>query len=692
MVKIKINDQECEVEEGLTLLQACEKQNLEIPRFCYHEKLSIAGNCRMCLVELERAPKLVASCATIVADGMVVHTNSDKVKNAQKAVMELLLINHPLDCPICDQGGECDLQDQAYAYGIGENKFSEFKRSVHDKNMGPLIKTYMTRCIHCTRCIRFADEIAGIEEMGAVGRGEHMEITSYLHRAVQSEMSGNMIDICPVGALTSKPFAFKARNWEMKHTDSIDPLDAVGSNIRVDSRGAEVLRILPRTNEEINEEWISDKTRFAYDGLKNQRIDRPYIRSNGRMQDASWDEALNVIAQKLQHANPQKIAGIAGTLTDLESLYALKLLINHLGSYQTDFNQFGLYFDAKSRGNYLFNTSVASIEKSDFCLLIGAHPRQNATILNARIRKSVVNHGMKVARLGEADNQTYPIEELGNELKILQDILSGKHKISKDLKNSKNPMIIIGDSALSHSEAEIIYQTSFEIANKYNIIRDDWNGFNVLHNHAVNVGALDLGFYAAKQAMNAQEMARLASEGQLDVLFLLGADEVEVKQSDEAFVIYFGHHGDRNAANADVVLPAPAYTEKNAIYINLEGRAQLTHQAVSPPGESKAEYQAILDLCEIMNIDLGFKNLEDIRQKLSEGIVAVANLDKLSSNEVSLRNYDAEPKTPKLSGQLKKLEQNYYMTDAISRHSVTMAKCTKARQELENIDQGHEVV
>jgi NADH-quinone oxidoreductase subunit G len=672
MPKLKINGREIEVEDGLTVIQACEQLGIEIPRFCYHEKLSIAGNCRMCLVEVEKAPKPVASCAMPVAEGMIVHTDSEKVKKAREGVMEFLLINHPLDCPICDQGGECDLQDQAIGYGRGTNRFHENKRSVKEKYMGPLVKTHMTRCIQCTRCIRFATEVAGIEEIGAIGRGEHMEVTTYVEKTLQSELSGNIIDICPVGALTSKPYAFKARSWELKKTESVDVLDAIGSNIRIDTRGLEVMRILPKINEDINEEWISDKTRFAYDGLKYQRLDKPYIRENGKLRPASWNEALELVAKKLGSTEGSRIAAIAGTLADTETMFALKLLFEKLGSKNIDANQFGYKFDISKRGNYLFNTKLAHINDADFCLLIGANPRQVAPTLNARI-KAATRKGLQVARIGEVDNQTYPIIELGESPAILNEILGGKHEISKILEKSKKPMFIIGDAVLTRSDSLAIQESVFKICEKYNAIRKDWNGFNILQNHASMVGALDIGFYPTGQLKTTASFLNAIESEKIEVVYLYGADEIDVKKFGNAFVIYQGHHGDRSAHRADVILPGAAYTEKNATYVNLEGRPQRARAAIFPPGEAKDDVQIIKQIADILSYDLNFENLSELRSLMSEAFPIFKDKDIALDNEMKFKETDSEI----ADKPLKKIKFNFYMTDPISRASRTMAQCAQ---------------
>ncbi|MCE3233416.1 MAG: nqo3, partial [Rickettsiaceae bacterium] len=492
MPKLTVNGKEIEFEKGMTVLQACEIAGEEIPRFCYHERLKIAGNCRMCLVQIEGGPpKPAASCAMPAGEGMKVHTNTPMVKKAREGVMEFLLMNHPLDCPICDQGGECDLQDQAMAYGVGKSRYHEEKRAVKDKYMGPLVETHMTRCIHCTRCVRFLEDVSGITELGAVNRGEHMEITTYVEKSLTSELSGNIIDLCPVGALTSKPYAFKARPWELRKVETIDVMDAVGSNIRVDARGREVMRILPRLNEDVNEEWISDKTRFCYDGLKLQRLDKPYVRINGKLTPVSWHEAYKEVAAKLKDAEPSSIAAIAGDQADCESMFALKNLMEKLGSRNIDCRQDGAKTGTDTRASYLFNTSIAGIEKADLCLIVGTNPRWDAPIINARIRKASLNNSLKISYIGEESNDfTYPIQHLGTDVKALEAVLNGKSDFSTRLKDANNPMIIIGSSVLARQDGEHILYVAQQIADKYGFIKEDWNGFNVLQNVASRVGGL----------------------------------------------------------------------------------------------------------------------------------------------------------------------------------------------------------
>ncbi len=686
MPKLTIDGKEIEIEDGLTVMQACEASGIEIPHFCFHERLKIAGNCRMCLVDIEKAPKPVASCAMPASDGMIVNTNSARVLKAREGVMEFLLINHPLDCPICDQGGECDLQDQAFKYGKGKSRYLEAKRSVKDKNLGPLIKTHMTRCIHCTRCIRFSTDIAGVPEIGTIGRGEHMEIVSYLEQTLTSELSGNVIDLCPVGALNSKPYAFTARSWELQATESIDVMDAVGSNIRIDSRGLEIMRILPKLNEDINEEWLADKARFSYDGLKNQRLDRPYVKKNGRFQEASWQDAISSITNKFNSLQDKSaIAAIAGLTSSCETMFLLKNLLSKLNSTMCDANQFGYRFDLSARGNYLFNTTIAGIEKADVCLLIGANPRQIAPVLNARIGKMVRAGTLIVGRIGEQDNQTYKIRELGNKIEILEHLNLDKIQdeaianFAKILAKASNPMIIIGDAVLARPDAHGILSLLHEITQKYKIVREDWNGFNILHNYASTVGALDLGFIYGKSGTGTAEILQKTQSGEAQILYLLGADDIDMSQiKPDVFVIYQGHHGDAGASRADVILPEAAYTEQNGIYVNMEGRAQLTRAAVNPPGNAKTGIEIISIVAKALGFDIKGEELHLVRKKMAEEHEIFDHIDEIiKADFVSFKS-----KIKLTTKPLEKLPINYYMTDPISRASVTMAKCTKALQDM----------
>lgn len=685
MIKLTIDGTEVEVEEGTTVFRACNKLGIEIPHFCFHERLKIAGNCRMCLVEMEKSPKPIASCAMPVSSGMVIHTNTIGVKKAREGVMEFLLINHPLDCPICDQGGECDLQDQAFKYGKASSRFSENKRTVKDKYMGPLIKTHMTRCIQCTRCIRFATDIAGVEEIGTLYRGEHMEVTSYLERSLESELSGNIIDICPVGALNSKPYSFKARSWELTKTESIDVLDAQGCNIRVDSRGSEVMRILPRVNDDINEEWISDKARFAYDGLKYQRLDSPYIRKNGKLVEASWNDAIALVAQKLESLagdrTGDQIAAIAGTLACTESMFLLKTLLQKLGCNNFDSNQFNYKIDQSSRGNYLFNTTISRLKEADLALLIGTNIRQVAPVLNARIGILQREGKLKVARIGNITNQTYYINELGASPDIIKAIISEEHQFAKELEHAKNPVIIIGDGVYSRDDGYAILALIHQMVDKYKIVRDDWNGFNILHNHASMVGSLDIGFSPKNGGNGVSEILQKAERGEIKFVYLLGSDEIDMNKIKSSFVVYQGHHGDNGANVADVIFPASSYTEKDATYVNFEGRPQYGKAATHPVGQAKEDWVIIKNLANSLGLNLGMNNLDEIRNRLAAEFPVFANISEIMSCDFikftsldNLLKYDIVTKPI-----------NYYMTDSISRASVTMAKCVESKQEKDKV-------
>ena len=674
MPKLTIDGMEIEVDHGLTVLQACEQVGIEIPRFCYHERLSIAGNCRMCLVEMERALKPIASCAMPVADGMIIHTDTPKVRDMRKGVMEFLLINHPLDCPICDQGGECDLQDQAMGYGFDRSRYTENKRAVKDKNLGPLIKTIMTRCIHCTRCIRFATEIAGVPELGATGRGETMEVGTYVEKALTSELSGNMIDLCPVGALTSGPYAFTARSWELVKTESIDALDAVGSAIRIDTRGSEVMRILPRLNEDVNEEWISDKTRFACDGLMLQRLDRPYVRRDGRLEAVSWTEAFAAIGERLKGVKGDRIAAIAGDLADCESMMALKDLMTVLGSPHTDCRQDGARLDPSSRVGYLFNTTISGIEHADACLLIGTNPRREAPVLNARLRKRWVMGNFPIGVVGPGDDLTYEYTHLGDKAEVLKRIASGRHDFAKVLKKAKRPMLILGQGALARSDGSAILGLARKIADSHGMIdtQRGWNGFNVLHTAAARVGGLDLGFVPGKGGRDTENIVRGAQEGGIEVVYLLGADEIDTEGLGEAFVIYQGHHGDAGAHRADVVLPGAAYTEKNATYVNTEGRVQLARLAVFPPGDAREDWTIVRALSDVLGKTLPYDDLKMVRSRLVEVNPVFLNIDEVAPAPWGPFGSDGEIAIQALRTPV----DNFYMTDPISRASVTMAKCS----------------
>jgi NADH-quinone oxidoreductase subunit G len=686
MPKLTVNGQEVEFEKGMTVLQACEQAGEEIPRFCYHERLKIAGNCRMCLVQIEGGPpKPAASCAMPAAEGMKVHTNTPMVKKAREGVMEFLLANHPLDCPICDQGGECDLQDQAMFFGKDDSRFAEHKRDVVDKYMGPIIKTHMTRCIHCTRCIRFMDEVAGVSELGATFRGEHMQVGTYIEKGLSSELSGNIIDLCPVGALTSKPYAYKARPWELKKTETIDVLDAVGSNIRVDSRGNEVLRILPRINEDINEEWISDKTRHAYEGLKYQRLDKPYIRENGKLRAATWQEAIGVVAEKLKNSAPEKIAALAGDLADVESTYVLKQVLDSLGVSNYDCRQDGTQYDSANRGSYIFNTTIAGLEQADLILLVGANPRYEAPLVNSRIRKVWVDRKIKVASIGTELDLTYPVQNLGAETSTLFQIANGNHDICKAFEAAKNPVIIVGNDVFKRADHKAIYSLVNKIASKYNVVRDDWNGVNILQKAAARVGALDVGFVPQKGGFATNAIIEAANSSKLDVLFLLGADEVDLSKAD-SFIVYVGHHGDNSAHKADVILPSAAYTEKSATYVNLEGRAQRTEKAIFPLGEAKDDYLIISDI----SFALGGKSYSDIdalRDELEQLSPVFANIGTALKAPVA----NSGDFSNELSNeQIVNKNFNFYLTDPISRVGKTMNACNQEFGELKGFYKNEE--
>ncbi|MBT5037043.1 MAG: NADH-quinone oxidoreductase subunit G [Rhodospirillaceae bacterium] len=671
MMKLTIDGIEVEVEDGSTVLQACEQAGAEVPRFCFHDRLSIAGNCRMCLVDLEKAPKPIASCAMPAGDGMVVHTNTPEIKKAREGVMEFLLINHPLDCPICDQGGECDLQDQAMAYGRHFSRYGEHKRAVKNKDVGPLIETIMTRCIHCTRCVRFADEIAGVEEFGAVFRGEHMEIGTYVEKAVSSELSGNMIDLCPVGALTSKPFAFTARSWELRKTESIDVLDAVGSSIRVDSRGGEVMRIVPRLNEDVNEEWISDKSRFACDGLSKRRLDRCYVRKDGKLEEASWAQAFAATAEALKGVSGDQAAAIAGDLADCESMTALKDLMTGLGSNHMDCRQDGAKLGG-ARAGYLFNTTIAQIEDTDAILIVGADPRWEASLVNARIRKRYLRGGLKVGVIGAQRDLTYPYDLLGAGPQTLGEIAGGSHDFCQTLSAAERPMLIVGPGAVARDDGAGILAAARGVAEKFNMVRDGWNGFNVLHKAASRVGGLDLGFVPAAGGRDVGAILEGAESGAIKFVWLLGADEIDVARLNNAFVVYQGHHGDAGAAAADVVLPGAAYTEKDATYVNLEGRVQRTRRAIFPPGEAREDWTILRAFSEVLGNTLPFDRLGDVRARMAKISTSFETVDS-----VTPAAWDDFGTTGDLSGgAFSGAVDDFYLTDVISRASHTMAQCS----------------
>jgi len=681
MAKLTIDGREIEVPDGLTVLQACELAGVEIPRFCYHERLSVAGNCRMCLVEMERAPKPIASCAMPVNDGMVIRTDTPTVQKARRGVMEFLLINHPLDCPICDQGGECDLQDQAMAYGYDRSRYAENKRAVPDKYMGPLIKTIMTRCIHCTRCVRFAAEVAGVEDIGLLNRGEHVEITT-LEEAIASELSGNLVDICPVGALTSKPYAFNARPWELRKTNSIDVMDAVGSNIRVDARGREVMRVLPRLHEDVNEEWISDKTRHACDGLRRQRLDRPYVRgADGKLAPATWPEAFQAIASRLGGLAGERIAAIAGDLADAESMKALKDLMAALGSPNLDCRQDGARLDPGCRAGYLFNSTIAGIERADAVLLIGSDPRREAPLVNTRLRKGYLRGGLRVGVIGEPVDLTYAVDYLGAGPETLQQLADGHGAFAGILRSAERPALILGMGALARRDGAAVLALARRLAESSGMVGEQWNGFNVLHTAAARVGGLDLGFVPGPGGRDLAGILDGAERGEIEAVFLLGADEIDMTRLGQAFVIYQGHHGDAGAHRADVILPGAAYTEKNATYVNTEGRVQLARLAVFPPGEAREDWTIVRALSGVLGEALPYDNLGELRQQLIRDNPLFAAVDQIQPAAWGAFGRAGPVDPVPLASPVR----NFYMTDPISRASETMAACTAALIER---DQG----
>ena len=676
MPKVKINGTEYDVADGTTIMHACEDAGAEIPRFCYHDRLSIAGNCRMCLVEVKGAPKPQASCAMSVNDlrpgpngePPEIFTDTPLVKKSREGVMEFLLINHPLDCPICDQGGECDLQDQAIGYGIDKNRFHEDKRAVEDPYIGPLVKTIMTRCIKCTRCVRFTTEVGGVEELGATGRGENIEITTYLEAAMTSELQGNVIDLCPVGALTSRAYQFKARAWELRKTETIDVMDALGSNIRVDARGREIMRIVARLNDDINEEWISDKTRFVWDGLNARRLDRPYVRKNGKLAEASWDEAFEAIARKIKKTKPEKIGAIAGDLAGCEEMFALKSLVEALGSANIDCRVDGAVFDpAKGRASYLFNSTIAGIEEADALAIIGSNPRLESPVLNARIRKRWLKGDFPVVVVGEAADLTYDYRHLGDSPQDIEKIASGRFK------KAKKPMFIIGEGAFARKDSEAILAALAKLAVELGVVKDGWNGFNILHNAAARVGGLDLGLVPGEGGKGVSDMVN----GAVDVLFNLGADEIDI--ADGPFVIYQGSHGDRGAHRADVILPGAAYTEKPATYVNTEGRAQMTLRVVFPPGDAREDWAILRALSQKLDKPLAFDSLNQLRAAMYKTAPHLARLDDIVPGEAAdiekLAKSRKKPGKSPFAGTI----GDFYLTNPVARASKVMHQCSQLR-------------
>jgi NADH-quinone oxidoreductase subunit G len=678
MTKLIVDGKEIDVPPDYTLLQACEMAGAEIPRFCFHERLSIAGNCRMCLVELVGSPKPVASCAWGVRDCRpgpkgeppAVNTKTPMVRRARRGVMEFLLINHPLDCPICDQGGECDLQDQAMGYGFDSSRYQENKRAVEDKYLGALVKTSMNRCIHCTRCVRFATEVAGVPELGAIGRGEDMEITTYLEQALSSELQGNVVDLCPVGALTSKPYAFIARPWELGKTESVDVMDALGSAIRVDSRGREVMRILPRIHDDVNEEWISDKTRHVVDGLKVQRLDQPYVRAGGQLRPASWPEAFAAIKARVARTDADGIGAIVGDLAAVEEMFALKDLMQRLGVRNLDARQDGSRIDPSwGRSSYLFNATIAGIENADAILIVGSNPRKEAPVLNARIRKRWRAGGVSVGLIGQNADLTYPYDYLGAGAETLSDVAAGRHAFADVLKQAQRPLILLGAGALARPDGAAIASLAAKLAVAFGAVKDGWNGFSVLHTAASRVGALDIGFVPGAGGRTALEMA-----DSLEVAFLLGADEIDVTPG--AFVVYIGTHGDAGAHRADVILPGAAYTEKSGLYVNTEGRVQAANRAVFPPGDAREDWAILRALSDVLGQRLPYDSLAQLRQALFQAHPHLQRIDQIAAGNPG----DIE-KLAAMGGAFDKAPlcspiDDFYLTNPIARASAVMAECS----------------
>ena len=666
MIKLKVNDKEIEIENGLTVLQACELAGVEIPRFCYHEKLSIAGNCRMCLVEMDKSPKPIASCAMPASEGMIIKTNTQKVEKARKGVMEFLLANHPLDCPVCDQGGECDLQDQSMFYGIDKSRYKENKRYVPEKYMGPLIKTQMTRCIHCTRCIRFATEVAGVSELGAIGRGEDMQITTYLEKAMESELSANVIDLCPVGALTSKPYVFEARPWELKKTETIDVMDAVGSNIRVDTYGWEVKRVLPIINEDINEEWISDKTRYACDGLKNQRLDKPYCKKNGKFTPIMWNEAIDIIKNKYENLSNEKVAAFTGDMTNMETMFAVKEFFKFMGNDNIEHRNDDLFYDNSSRENYLFNSQINGIEESDLIILIGTNPRYEATMVNARIRKSFLKNKTQIFSFGNIGDITYPYTIINNNNIELKKLLEKNGKIYEEFKTSKTPMFIFGESFFKLKSAEYLFKNTKKFLDEHkNQFKKGWKSINYLSKNASSVGAKDLNITNLNYKNNI--LLNKLKSGQIDLLFLFGQDDLKFAKKNE-FVVYVGSHGDRGAEIANIILPSPAYTEQNGYFTNLEGRLQKCYKASYPTGSAKEEWEIVNELSKKLINKKIFEN----KNILLDNMFNFLRNSKNKSNQKTLDvNFFNE--------EIFVDNVDYYFSNVIARASKTMNDCRNAK-------------
>jgi NADH-quinone oxidoreductase subunit G len=650
MPKVTVDGVEIEVPQGATVLQACELAGKEIPRFCYHERLSIAGNCRMCLVEVAPGPpKPQASCALPAADGQAIRTDTAMVKKAREGVMEFLLINHPLDCPICDQGGECDLQDQAMAYGRGYSRYDENKRAIEDKYMGPVIKTSMTRCIQCTRCMRFADEVAGTPEIGMLYRGEDSQITSYLEKALTSELAGNLADICPVGALLQKPQLFEYRAWELRKVPGIDVMDAVGSNIRFDVRQRQVMRILPRTNDAVNEEWIHDKTRHHVDALVRNRLDRPWLREGGKLREASWQEALTALAGKMKPAG-KRVAAIAGDLLDAETMYAAKKLLEGQGSALLEGRQTGLDYDTSSLAALRFNTPIAELENADAILLVGSNPRLEAPLVNTRLRKAT-RKGAKVFAIGPIADLAFPVTWLGDDLKLLG-------KLPDDFASAERPVMIVGPGALAVGALGAALKASGPF------VKTGWNGFNVLHISAARMAGLILG-YAQKRGLADIEAAKP------DVVLLLGADEVAAGKFAGAFKVYVGHHGDKGAAQANLILPAAAYAEKHGTWVNIEGRVQRGERAAFPPGDAREDWSIFRALSEMLGRPLPFDDFDELRSAM------VREFPQLGVDGIIDLPWSPPKLDAKAEGPVSYPIADFYLTNAICRASPTMQRCSE---------------
>jgi len=668
LVQVFVDGKPVKVEAGTTVLRACEAAGVQIPRFCYHERLSIAGNCRMCLVEVEKMPKAVASCAFPVMKGMSILTNSEKSRRSREAVMEFLLANHPLDCPICDQGGECDLQDQAMTHGSDRSRFWEGKRAVEDKDIGPLVKTVMTRCIQCTRCVRFCQEIAGIDELGTTGRGNDLQIGTYVEKALSTELSGNLIDVCPVGALTSKPYAFSARPWETRKTDSVDVMDAVGTNIVVSSRAGDLLRIIPRLNEEVNEEWLADKGRFSYDGLKRQRLTQPMARGDGgKLTKVDWQDALTVASDAIAEAG-ENIAVMVGPFADVETMCLAKDLANKAGSEMVTTEQ-SFIANGDLRADYTFNSTIAGIEEADRVIIIGCNPRFEAPLINARIRKSWLHKETEVDVIGSELNLSYTHQYHGNDPQIINDIANGTHPLCEELAECERPMVILGSSVFERADGSAIHQSVKKMCESLNT-PEGWNPFNIMHKSASTVGALDLGYKTGVEHIKGRKP---------DVIINLGADEGLITRDDVSSsgkIIYIGHNGDAGASNADVILPAAAYTEKNGTFVNTEGRVQVTRTAITPPGAAREDWKIIRVLSELSNLTLPYDTLKEVRSRVRE---VAPHLVKFDSLEQSVLSIPAEPSPmlnePLVANQTQLSE--YYITDSITRSSKVMAKCVK---------------